>query len=645
MARLGSIFHSSIARFFQQSRTNERGNTAMTFAFALIPILAAVGLSIDGGRVFLVKSQLSSAVDVTALTATRLYSDPARDTKAKEFFSVNFTADKGDVALKAVTIKATSLGAKKTVTVNGTAVVSTIFMKIFGIPTVTVSEEATAARSDYPIELVMALDNTGSMAFDIGGGVSRLKALKTAAEALIDSMYGTKQVDPKIQIGIIPYTAYVNVGRLLEPGFVQSVPGYTDRPLTDPLGWKGCVDADDSNSAALEDLNDTAWDTAWDTQDSRVGAPLKPSLFPSFSISYDTDVPATAYFIPAETCASGPTKTTCDTNETITEKKCVEATCVYSSKPNPKYNICETTKCVEKAEASGTSDAKLVSTNFPVHQYNTGGNDALFGRANPFPVGLQMNSPDVINYRYVVDAAWHAPLTYPSRTTNRAATFAELIEPTSDNNDNDAEGINDDTNNDGAAASPNTYCPQQALPLSSHSKTALKTYINSELKAFYPDWGTVSNQGLLWGWRMVSSAPPLIGQGAGSGFNKAVVLMTDGEMFHPGGRDFGLDKHDGYRTAYGFGSEKTLFSTANPSHDELITALYNRLKKTCQNMRKAGIEVYTITLDPKMSTASKDIYRDCASSPRNFFDTPDAASLDAAFKTIADNLAGVRLVE
>jgi Flp pilus assembly protein TadG len=645
MARLGFIKHHNIAQFFKKARTNERGNTAMVFAFAFLPILAAVGLSVDGGRVFLVKSQLSSAVDVTALTATRLYNDEARDTKAREFFTVNFTADNGDVTLNPVEIDASSTGAKKTVTVTASAVVNTLFMKLFGIPTVTVSEEATAARTDYPIELVMALDNTGSMALDIGGGVSRLRALKTAAEALVDSMYGTKEDDPKILIGIIPYTAYVNVGRLLEPGFVQSVPGYTDRPVTDALGWKGCVDADESNTAAPDDLSDPAWSTAWDTLDSRAGAPIKPSLFPSFSIAYDVNIPSAAWSDPGTTCPDGPTTTTCDTNPTLTETRCVEATCYTNTRPNPKFNVCVTTTCTPQAPFSGVDPARTEFKNFPVHEYNTGGNDALFSRANPFPTGLDMDGANVVNYRYIVDAAWHAPLTYASRTTNRSATFPQLIEPTSDNSDNDSETINEDTNNDGAAASPNTYCPQQALPLAAHSKTALRTYINNELKAFNPDWGTFSNQGLLWGWRMVSPAPPLLGKGAGAGFNKAVVLMTDGEMYHPGGRNRGLVRHDGNRTSYGFGSEKTLLNTANPSQAELINALYNRLKKTCQNMRRAGVEVYTVTLDPTMSAAAKDIYRSCATTTRNYFDTPDAASLNAAFNAIADNLAGVRLVE
>jgi Flp pilus assembly protein TadG len=651
MARLGSILKSKIARLFQKGRTNERGNTAITFAFALVPILGFVGLAVDGGRVFLVKSQLSSAVDVTALTATRLFSDKARDAKAKEFFAVNFVADKeGGIKLNPIDIKASTAGLSRTVTVTASAVVPTLFMKVLGIPTVTVTEVAAAARTDYPIELVMALDNTGSMGLDIGGGVSRLKALKTAATLLVDSIYGSTEDDTKIQIGIIPYTAYVNVGKLLEPGFVQPVPGYTDRPVTDALAWKGCVDADATNTAASDDMTSAAWDTAWDTLDSRVGAPLKPSLFPAFKIKYIEEIPGGSWTNKGETCEAGPIITSCDKNETITTRKCVEGTCYTKVTPNPSFNTCVDKPCKVKPPSSGTRDKTYPERDIAGHQYATGGNDALFGRANPFPAGLRMDSPRHKDYRYVVspvdEPAWHAPLTYPSRLTNRQAGFAQLIEPTSDNNDNEYEGINGDQKKDGAAASPNTYCPQQALPLASHTKTSLKTYINSELRAFYPDWGTLSNQGLVWAWRMISPAPPLRAQAAGPTTSKAVVLMTDGQIYHPGGRDGdGLRKHDVIRTPYGFGSEKTLVNDANASKPQLINALNNRLKKTCQNMRSAGIEIYTITLDPGMKEADRTIYRECASSPSNYFDTPDADSLNAAFNAIADNLSGVRLVQ
>jgi Flp pilus assembly protein TadG len=660
MANATSPVISMLAKFSKKSRHNEHGNAAMIFAGALLPLLGFVGLSIDGGKAYLAKSQLSSAVDVTALAATRLYSDANRDNKAKEFFAANFAAnyhpkenanqdgaelDKTQINITSFTMEASEVGNAKSVTVTASAQVPTYFMKLFGIPTVTVTERAKASRTDGDIELVMALDNTGSMALNIGSGISRLSALKTAASTLVDSMIGAQDTNAQVRIGIVPYTAYVNVGRLLEPGFVQSVPGYTDRAATDPLGWKGCVDADASNTNVTADLSSAAWNTAYDTQEARIGSPVKPSLFPSFGIKYDRFIPAEA----AKACSSYPSGQICQP-ATVATYSCVEGTCISGSKVNPAAG-CKACTAADETPATAAHTQKWWQM---IHSYNTGGNDALFGRANPAPAGLNLGDVKNSNYEYFVPPNAPVALTYkipaalvyPSKTNNRSSEFPQLIESTSDNNDNATETINEDTNGDGAAASPNTYCPQQALPLANNSKAVLKSYINSELKAFFPDWGTLSSQGLLWSWRMVSAALPLRGLDIASGSKKAVVLMTDGEIFHPGGSDSTwVDGHDGRRTSYGFGSEKTLVDNVNATRGELVDALYQRLRKTCENMRRDGITIYTITLDPSMSATGKEIYRSCATSPSYYFDTPDAAALTKAFEIIADSLSGVRLVE
>ncbi len=648
MVRSGPKSFSKLVRLLKASRRNDRGNAAMIFAFAFLPMLAAVGLSVDGGRVFMVKSQLSSAVDVTALTATRLFTDPERDAKATEFFRVNFTADRGNVTLDPLNIVSNIDGTDKIVTVTGKAHVATLFMKIFGIPTVTVSESGKASRSEAPIELVMALDNTGSMAISTDG-VSRLAALKSAATTLINSLYGLQDTSSNIRIGIIPYTSYVNVGRLPEitgePAFVTPVAGYTDRPVTDALGWKGCVDADASNANAGSNMADSAWDSALDTQDKQPAAPMKASLFPSFGIMGTQDTMG---------CPAGEwiRTTTVDRNEFITQYSCNEGVCGSRRVPNPDYNI------VSPIEYCGVPEVVVGVESNPIfsrlHVYNTGGLDSVFGRPNPSPAGFVDGL--FLTYNYVNASSTERPaLPYASRATDRTSNSIPPIiytadTPTSDNYTDasvDPQNINS-YSDPYSAASPNTYCPEQALPLNQHDKSTVLSYINTKLKAFFPDWGTMSNQGLVWSWRMLSPALPLAGQPNNAGFTKSVILMTDGSLYHPSGSDTDWDRNiklDSIRTPYGFGSEKRLVNNANPTRDALALALQYRLRKTCQNIRRAGIMVYTVTFDPTMSAASKNEYRNCASKPSMYFDAPDAATLNAAFTAIADNISAVRLVQ
>jgi Flp pilus assembly protein TadG len=655
MSKFGKTIVASMKKRISKIRQDRRGNTVIMFGFMLIPILGFTGLAVDGGRVFMVKSQLSSAVDVTALAAARTFTDPDRDDKAREFFTANFTADLADTELSAVTIKPSTSGTNKIITVSASATVPTLFMRVLGIKNVTVKSEAQAARGEVPIELVMALDNTGSMARD-AGGVSRLTALKDASAVLINTIYGDSDTSSKVHIGIIPYTAYVNVGRLPEltgeVSFVTPTPGYTDRPVTDALGWKGCVDADASNPNADGDLSSAAWNTAFDTMDSLPGAQIKASLFPSFQIEVKERETA---------CPSGHwiAKTYTDTQEFIlVAQTCNEGECGSKYVPNPNFG---------KSFTSGYCDAaneptgNIHTSKWPIHPYNTSGLTSIYGRPNPFPSGLDKGR--YFSYVYIPEESTERPpLPYASRSTDRTSESQPPIiynsaTPTSDNfTDVTVSKVEENLPTDpNSAASPNTYCPQQALPLKVHTKTAVLSYVNNELKAFFPDWGTLSNQGLVWSWRMLSPNLPLAGLPNGSGFAKVVVLMTDGALYHYGGSDanngFGskylqrLAAHDGVRTPYGFGSEKTLVNDANATKSQLIEALRNRLNKTCANMRKAGITIYTVTVDTTMTAAQKDDYRNCATKPNMYFDAPDATSLKKAFATIADNLAGVRLVK
>jgi Flp pilus assembly protein TadG len=657
MTKFGKPIVASMAQRIRKMRQDTRGNTVIMFGFLLIPIVGFTGLAVDGGRVFMVKSQLSSAVDVTALAAARTFSDPNRDDHAREFFTANFTADLADTKLSAVKITPSNSGTSKIITVSASATVPTLFMRILGIKEVTVGAEAQAARGEAPIELVMALDNTGSMALD-AGGVSRLTALKNAASTLINTIYGISNTSSKIHIGIIPYTSYVNVGRLPEitgePGFVIAAPDFTDRPVTDALGWKGCVDADASNPNASSDLNNAAWNTAFDTLDRQPAVPVKASLFPSFQIKFESveDV--------GDPCPKGH-----ETEKTVTEynpyiigeKVCNEGICTQTKVPNPDPYI---THIVEGCDVpTPTHYVAIDNDPWTVHPYKTNGHDITFGRANPYPAGLAVSW--TTNYRYIpAKNTERPPLPYPSRSTNRASTnippllVYNTATPTSDNFTNaSVNKIEENPSSDPyTAASPNTYCPQQALPLNVHTKTAVLGYINSELKAFFPAWGTMSNQGLVWSWRMLSPGLPLAGLPTSSGFAKIVILMTDGSLYHPGGmdaengEDIGtLAAHDGIRTPYGFGSEKTLVNNANANSEDLVEALHNRLNKTCANMRKAGITIYTVTVDKSMSAADKDEYRKCATKPNMYFDAPDTVTLNKAFATIADNLSGVRLVK
>jgi len=114
-------------------------------------------------------------------------------------------------------------------------------------PTVSTTNQITF-QPKGSIELVMVLDNTGSMADSIGGGQSKMDALKAAANTLLEKLTNT---DVETYIGIVPFTTTVNLtGGLLGSGtwMAQDAFAYnhtnvamTPSPDGTVAGWGGCA--------------------------------------------------------------------------------------------------------------------------------------------------------------------------------------------------------------------------------------------------------------------------------------------------------------------------------------------------------------------------------------------------------------------
>jgi von Willebrand factor type A domain len=127
--------------------------------------------------------------------------------------------------------------------------------------------------------------------------------------------------------------------------------------------------------------------------------------------------------------------------------------------------------------------------------------------------------------------------------------------------------------------------------------------------------------GLLWGWNVLDAGEP---------FTQA---KTDDQMKAIGGTKFLVLMTDGENTLspifqYHYGTDKNL------ANSKMITL--------CNNIKQAGITVYTVGFKVDSSTA-KDLLESCASDPSKAFDAADDAALQASFYTIAKQLATLRL--
>ena len=204
-------------------RDGNRGNVAFVFAVSIVPLLFAVGAALDLIRANQAEAALQGAADAAALAAGASDRTTDADTVAiaTNYVRKNFTARVIE-DIKAMTI--TNNAAAGELTVQLTGEVQTTFFGLVGFPTFNVRVSSTASRaSTGPLELVLALDITGSMSVN-----GKIDSLKTASTSLIDTVMNSDD----ISVGIVPFSDYMNVGLSRADEFWVSVPDDVTRTGT-----------------------------------------------------------------------------------------------------------------------------------------------------------------------------------------------------------------------------------------------------------------------------------------------------------------------------------------------------------------------------------------------------------------------------
>jgi Flp pilus assembly protein TadG len=191
---------------FKSFRKCQAGNVSMMFAAALLPIMGTVGFAVDFSRASEVKSQLAAAVDSTALAlshASVTLTDAQLQAKANDLFKSNF---KPGTPANSSSVKASrDTGA---LTVNASAAFQTSFLRVLNVSTLDVTAKSKVVwGSKQKIEVVLALDNTGSMKGN------KLAELKKAATELVNTLEAaqTPGKADSVKVGIVPFATTVRV--------------------------------------------------------------------------------------------------------------------------------------------------------------------------------------------------------------------------------------------------------------------------------------------------------------------------------------------------------------------------------------------------------------------------------------------------
>jgi Flp pilus assembly protein TadG len=214
------------------------GGVMVTMALAALGIIGATGLAVDIGRSQMVQAKLQNAVDAAGLAAGATVNTTDLTAVATKYINLNFS--QGTLGATRGTVVTTLSTDKQIVTVSTSATLPTTIMKIFGRNTVTVSASTEVTRANVGMEVALVLDITGSM----WTNNNHLKQ-RAAAAAMMDVLYGTRDVVPNLWVSVIPYVTSVNISSqtkatqwLTNYDLSKYPPSYPNNQVK----WKGCVE-------------------------------------------------------------------------------------------------------------------------------------------------------------------------------------------------------------------------------------------------------------------------------------------------------------------------------------------------------------------------------------------------------------------
>jgi len=506
---------------------NKRANVGIIFGIVLVPLMIAMGSAVDYSRAYMKQKSLATAVD-TAVLAGGVFSEATQEVfedKIRKTLYANFP--EAEVA-------SLSFGRDpltKTVTVTATSNVNTLLARIWNVYNIPILATAEAAPSRSWAEIVLVLDNTGSM-----GNSGKIEALRDAANDLVEILHDSSPNTDKLFISLVPFTATVRLS-------------------SDLLSWSG-IDLAGQSSISGEDFNG---------------------------------------------------------NKNVID--------IFADLDDYEWNGCIRARPAGNDLLDTPANPGNPETLFPVY-FAPDEADGEF-----YNSGEKNSNGDRYRNLYIDDedlglGNWS---TVIQRDTNKYGT--ETPDPSS------------------SALGPEYNCPAQPiLPL-----TTTKSDLDTAIDGMTARGNTNIATGLAWGWRMLTPEVPYVARDFDGETKKFIILLTDGK------NDIGSDNDDVNHNqtrfnAYGYATNGNL---GNVNGNDAEDVLDTKLQALCENAKgyDAGSGTYDATKEIKIFTITfqlndpdtQDIFRNCATTPDMYYDSPDNATLQTTFQEIANELLKLHL--
>ncbi len=581
---------------FKKWSLSTSASVALIFAFALPAFFAGAGMAVDLAQAYNVKARLSSALDKAALAAGSSEGSEAElEARINKFFQANYPAQALGVP-SALEIHLEN----GVVEVSATARVPTTFMAIMGQDYIDVSADTTVKREVAGMELVLVMDNTGSMLDPAGGGISKIDAAKQAATTLVNTLYGASSNVPVLWTGVVPFSQAVNVG----PAHAN----WTASTAFDwgTTSWAGCVEAREPSNRDITD------DPPYVVTSGDTNTALFPKYYSACGVTSGnnwwytngTDAATNGTFGSTSnwttnsgwSITGGQAVKTGTNNTTITESATLSTSKYY----DVTYTVVTRTAGSIKVSIGGTAGTARSAAGTYTDTIKPGSSSG----------GIVFTST---GFTGKIDNVSVLPRN--DCTTGGTVHYQSPLDNT---------------------YGPNTYCAQPLLGMTNNPTDVLNA-INSMQAA----GSTMIDLGMAWGWRMLSPRWRSAWGGVMNSnnlpldyntptMNKVVILMTDGD------NNFGGSNY----TAYGPLSAGRIGTTNTTTAN---TTLNTRTTAVCNSLKSHNVIVYTIALGADLNATSLAMLKGCASKSSNFFQSPTTNSLQAAFQAIAAQLNSLHI--
>lgn len=614
---------------------DRRGNTLAMMAAFLIPLLGLAGSAVDVARLYLVKTRLQQACDAGVLagrkfmTSTNSTLEPVAVTQAQNFFANNFkTGWMGSNNLVFTPTKTSD----SQVAGTAAATVPMTLMKIFNMPDNRIAVNCQARYDVADTDVIFVLDTTASMAclpggpdtcgtgaysytrsttegvpgyagstgyavkelFSGGSNVSRIEALRKAVLSFYDAFAANADPATNVRYGFVPYSSVVNAGRAItsvSPSYLVGSGGSSDQPYYQ----------------SRRVISDYVSSTSDSTPNNRSQTACRGDTVrnPSTALTYNSSGSATNtyYYWKSGGFFSG--------------SYCVQR--VDTLGPRWEYKqlrldvsplVGGASSMIDPTAVDGSKTQWLGCIETPVSNpgQSTFSTNNLPSDLDPDvkPSGANRWWPHMQDMEYMRTAA--TDYSYGDDNTYRPSFGFSTL-----------------------AQGGYTACGKPVKRLGVMARSDIYNYLYAT--DFVPQGGTYLDTGMIWGSRLISPTglwandtatwptrnPP----------NRVIVFLTDGIM-SPNGNSYSMYGYEDYDKRVANGDTNSLANYHN-----------SRFLAACAAAKARNVDVWTVAIATSTSTPLQT----CATTTNQALFTPTGSSLSAAFTSIAQHLAMLRITK